>query len=264
MNLMSRAILVAVFLSGCASTPIASGPIKSASSPATTAREGPAASRAGPCPEPLEWLESGSCLAIPEDAGPETQVLVYLHGMTASPEMARGSAGILGRAAAESGLAVLAPLGALGACNWSPEARQAWCWPSADDQLEEADRAMESIDEELEMIRERLGAQAPLQPVLVGYSNGGFMAMRFAARHQERWSRLVILHAGARPGSPLPAAPELPTLLRAASGDKWHHPSMEKLRDALQAQGWSPLWSVREGEHRFTEGDADAIVDFLR
>src|SRR5690554_4851179 len=100
----------------------------------------------GPCPEPLESLEGGSCLALPEDANADTPVIVYLHGMTSSPEMARISAGILGRAAIANGIAMLAPLGAKGNCRWKPEVLENWCWPGDVDQGEGVDRLLEKWD----------------------------------------------------------------------------------------------------------------------
>jgi len=252
-------LLALVMAAGCSHDPARSSAVKA--SP-IEAPQGDASLAPGPCPEPLESLESGSCLAMPEDATAETPVIVYLHGMTSSPEMARISAGILGQASVANGIAMLAPLGAKGNCRWKPEVVEYWCWPGDVDQGEGVDRFLDVLDTDLRLVQRRLGQAHPIRPVLVGYSNGGFMAMRLVSRSAAPYSSLVIVHAGEPRAYSYPASP-LPTLLRTATGDAWHFPTMEKLRDALAARDWPITWSVREGEHRFTESDAEAIVDFL-
>lgn len=216
-----------------------------------------------PCPEPLVPFEGESCLALPHDAHAETPVIVYLHGMTSTPEMARMSGGILANAAVGRGFAVLALLGERGNCTWKPEVMEHLCWPTDLDQHEAVERMLAKLDSDLRAIQLRLGRASPIRPILVGYSNGGFMAMRLVARVSAPFSTLVVVHAGAPKDYVFPSDLPLPIFLRAARDDRWHFPTMEALRETLQAKGWSPEWAARDGEHRFTESDAAAIVEFL-
>lgn len=164
--------------------------------------------------------------------------------------------------AARGRVAVLVPIGERGACTWNPELARHHCWPTDARLADELDRLADRLQKDVQAVASRLGAQGPLVPHLAGFSNGGFAAAFLAQRRKMDLASLVVLHAG----GPVPFAPDadLPILLRAATGDEWHHPTMVDLRDRLIGAGRAPSWQERAGPHVLDPSDATAIVDFVR
>jgi len=210
------------------------------------------------CPPPLEVLPGGSCFAKPASGAKDVPVAIYLHGMTTDAGWALREGALLAQAA-RGEVAVLVPLGEKGACFWSPELAHHHCWPTTQRQQPEVRQLVQRLEGDLVEARRRLGGRVRGAPFLVGFSNGGFAAAEIAATTGMPLAGLVVLHAGARE-----IGWSVPTLLRAATGDEWHHPTMVKLRDRLAAAGTPARWEEREGPHLFTEEDAAAVVAFVR
>jgi poly(3-hydroxybutyrate) depolymerase len=214
------------------------------------------------CPEPFQPLASGTCIAVPPQVDDDTPVVVFLHGMTPSPEVALDHERELGRSAAGAGVVVVAPLGTVGLCGWSPEAAKSWCWPSHPKQLPETHALAIRLREDLKQVAHLLGRRGDVRPVLAGFSNGGFGAALLVASGEFEPAGLAVLHAGGpyrwEPKNPLP------TLLRTATGDQWHHSTMVALRDQLTSVGWNAEWQERDGGHELTASDVAALVAFAK
>lgn len=213
-----------------------------------------------PCPAPQVRLASGSCLLLPAETNPDLPVAIYLHGMTTRPDTVLAEGRRLADASAGA-FAVLVPLGRRGVCSWSDEARRHYCWPTRPESQPAVDALAAQFRADLAEAAERLGSGAARAPVLVGFSNGAFAASALAASTDLDLAGLVVLHGGASYTIGAPRA--VPTLLRAATGDTWHHPTMRELRASLIAAGWRAAWQERDGEHAFLESDAAAVARFV-
>lgn len=214
------------------------------------------------CPPPFTALSRGTCVAIPPGRADHAPVLVFLHGMAPTAELAMGNAEALGRRAMENGIVAVAPVGSTGLCTWSSEVASHLCWPTnAQSHAIELRAFGEHLRMDLEEVRVRLGQPDDVRPVLAGFSNGGFAAAWLVASGTVRPVGLAVLHAGG-PYDWNPRA-AIPTLLRAARDDRWHGPTMLVLRDQLASVGWAARWQEREGGHAFTESDAAALIDFV-
>src|SRR5687768_10622952 len=100
---MKKALLVLTLLVGCAPTRMAG-------------RTGAAL-----CPEGFEHLASGACLALPPNQGPDTKVVMFLHGMYNDewPQQEYAVEARVAKAVTGAGFALLVPRGELGLCDWS-------------------------------------------------------------------------------------------------------------------------------------------------
>lgn len=226
--------------------------------PPSTAVAPPVAD-APPCPAPFETLPGGSCFYAPQAGKPSLPVTIFLHGMTTSALFALSGGQRLAEASGGR-FAVLAPLGRQGDCDWSEEVARHHCWPSHPNQEAKLAVLVERLRADLLEIRRRLPNHEP--PVLVGFSNGGAAATLLAS-HKDlfEWGGLVVLNAGS--SAPLEGTPTLRTLLRAARGDRWHHPTMVELRERLEQSGWSPLWEERDGPHALEASDFASVARFV-
>jgi predicted esterase len=198
---------------------------------------------------------------MPPKVTDDTPVFIFLHGMAPNPEVALGNAKELGLSATEAGIVVVAPLGTVGLCGWSPDAAKSWCWPGHPMQGPETHVLAERLRMDLKEVAQRLGRN-DVQPVLAGFSNGGFGAALLVSSGEFEPAGLAVLHAGGpyrwEPKNPLP------TLLRTATGDQWHHSTMVALRDQLTSVGWNAEWQERDGGHELTASDVAAIIAFTK
>lgn len=215
-----------------------------------------------PCPAPFEMLPSGTCLALPEGASADLPVVVYLHGMTSSASWALGEGKKLATKGAGD-IVVLAPLGQKGACDWSPDVAEHHCWTQGNRPKDQRALAelVETLRGDLLQVQKAMGRNEPIAPILVGFSNGGFGVAALAFTTDLELGGLVVLHAGT--SVPIETKQDVPTLLRAALGDEWHHPTMVTLRDRLAAVGWAATWEEREGAHALDDSDLASIVRFV-
>ncbi len=188
-------------------------------------------------------------------------MIVFLHGMAPSPARILQHTAPLAREAAARGVAVLAPLGTTGLCDWSEEVKHFLCWPTRAEHDAALATTAERLRRDLHETARLLGRPESLPAVLVGFSNGGFAATHLAIVGDLDLRGLAVLHAGSR--LPTPRERAVPTLLRAATGDEWHHPTMVALRDKMAEAGWDAVWQEREGPHALTETDVDALLAFV-
>ena len=212
------------------------------------------------CPPPLEVLPGGSCFAKPAAGVRDAPIAIYLHGMTTDPQHALREGRLLADAVRGSA-AVLVPLGTKGACTWSPDLANHHCWPTTGVDQQEVEKLVGRLRADLAEVQRRTGATQQPAAFLVGFSNGGFGAARIAATTDLPLAGLAILHAGG--AASVDTAWRGATLLRAATGDEWHYPSMVELRDRFAAAGTPATWQEREGAHVFSPDDAAAVAAFF-
>jgi len=215
------------------------------------------------CAPPFAPLPSGSCVALPHDASADTQVIVFLHGMAPTRDAIVRASVPFAEAANAAGMALIVPFGARGYCPWSADAREWLCWPNSPGLRSARHTVVQRLEEDVRAVGRMLSARAPVVPVLVGFSNGAFAAARLTAENALPVRAVGIAHGGVSMPAHFGADAQVPVLLLAARGDRWHYPTMQELRDELLADGWSPTWSERDGAHELTGDDVRAIVDFL-
>ncbi len=258
---MSRSacvLLVSILISACVSNApsLRADPGGSASRPASD----------GTCPEHFASLSSGSCLLLPDAAGPDTPVILYLHGMyrADAPQAAMGELGRLGLAARQAGFAVLAPQGEVGLCDWKPELKSSWrCWPGRDAQQDHAWRMLTALGPDFVDTSTRLQRRAPLVPFLLGYSNGGPFAAFLATQSRQAFRAIAVLHGAPWKESRYLADRHIPTLLVLGLEDAGMGPLMRRLHLQMSEHGWDAELRTREGGHALADEDIRAALEFF-
>lgn len=133
---------------------------------------------------------------------------VVLHGSGSTPASAARRTGLLPLAAAGRAL-LLYPQG-IGR-SWN--AGQGCCGAAGASGVDDVGFVLAAVDDAVA----ELGA-SPSEVHLVGYSNGGKLALRLAAEHAERWAAVATF--AAVPLTPLGAGAPVPLLLAGGTDDR--------------------------------------------
>jgi dienelactone hydrolase len=176
--------------------------------------------------------------------------VIFFHGMYLPEETSqvRAYKREFIRRAADRGYIVQTPKGGLGLCEGLPEYT---CWPNAPTQGNVA--------------KEILATYKTLDPppVLVGFSHGGYFALKAFEEELQPVSALVLAHAGANGKLKKQTRHPPPTLLLNAIDDPYHYPRMISLHEEMKSVGWTHQFVTRPGKHEFNTTDMDAVLDFL-
>jgi len=234
-----------------------------AASLAACAHKPPASTASGTlCGEGLLPLGE-ACFAAPRGADETTPVVIYLHGMFPSdyPEQSLQAQRELAAVTTARGFALLVPRGRLGLCDFRPELRRWYCWPSTARAAPLAGEIALEWEPLWRALDDRLGKpDKPRRRFVLGYSNGGFFAALLAARGDVPFDGYAIAHAG--PVEPAwfdPAGPA-PVLLLSAEGQS---PLMESLHARLGEAGWAHEYRVRPGPNALTDRDIEDALAFF-
>jgi predicted esterase len=195
------------------------------------------------------------CFSIPPSS--TKGVVLFLHGLykpEGTDEELRVEAN-LAREASQRGLALVAPRGKIGLCDW-PEARGAYCWPSSMGQASAAAAIGAELKPVLAEIDQLTGAT---RHSVIGFSNGGY----FAAMLVGEVDAAAILHGGLPVGDYKLGKRAVPTLLIAAENDPWQLPKMRELDAAMTRAGWTHELRMRAGNHELSAEDIRAALDFV-
>ncbi|MBL8917912.1 MAG: hypothetical protein JNJ54_03555 [Myxococcaceae bacterium] len=213
---------------------------------------------ASPCPAGWEPLTSPGCFRRGEGPG----VVLYLHGMLAPNERAFArELGFITPAAVEAQLTLIAPRGAPGLCDWAPEYKDWWCWPSAKGREPDTTIIIERLVESIAEVERRLDRRLPA-PLIAGYSNGGYFTSLLMEGRLPA-TGFAVLHGGLVSGVTLDERPR-PILLVAAEGDTIQRPGMEAFRRALTERHWTPAFVLRKKEHPLELEDFTHLASFAR
>jgi predicted esterase len=211
------------------------------------------------CPPAWEPLPQDACLLKGERRG----LALYFHGMSAPSMQALGvELSLMESVPAAQRTAVVVLRGQSGLCDWAPERRGWWCWPTSRSQLAEVKRLTERVREIVEAASARLKRPARAPPVLTGYSNGAYFVGMLMGETEVPAAGWVLMHGGPVTGVAYPRARERPTLLLAAAGDGIQRPAMESLKAKLDQVGWQSTLVVRPGAHPLELEDFQRLFDF--
>ena len=211
------------------------------------------------CPTGWEPLDTPGCFR----RGVAPGVVVYLPGMMAPNEkLFVRELGFVTPAAMKADLTVIALRGAPGLCDWSPEFKTWWCWPSAKSRTSDVAEVMRRIGAALDEVAKRVDRKLPA-PLVVGYSNGGYCTSMLLEAGTLPASGYAVLHAGLVTGVTVDERPR-PTLLVAAEGDTIQRPTMEAFRATLEQRSWSPAFVLRKKEHPLELEDFEHVMTFAR
>lgn len=214
--------------------------------------------QSSPCPPGWEALEAPGCFRRGQAAG----VVLYLHGMLAPSERAFArELGFIAPAATKAQLTVIAPRGTPGLCDWAPEYKDWWCWPSVKGREPDTSAVIERLAASLAEVERRMDRKLPA-PLIAGYSNGGYFTSILMEGRLPA-TGFVVLHGGLVTGVAIDDRPR-PTLLVAAEGDLIQRPAMETFRKALADRQWTPAFVVRKKEHPLELEDFDHVMAFAR
>ena len=212
-----------------------------------------------PCPPSWEPLPGDACLLVGEQPG----LAVYFHGMTAPTTQALGvELSLMEKVPRERRTPVVALKGRSGLCDWWPERKGWWCWPTARSQLAEVRLITGRMREVLAAASERLKGRQLEPPVLTGYSSGAYFLTMVMGDTEVPAAGWVLLHGGPVTGVAYSRARERPTLLVAAADDGVQRPAMESLKGKLDEAGWQSTLVVRPGSHPPELEDYQRLFDF--
>ncbi|MBX3204030.1 MAG: hypothetical protein KF764_03120 [Labilithrix sp.] len=248
-----------VAVAGAAALTVAVGGCKGS---ASNDAKAPTLSHAGEtwCPDRFESGPSDTCFAIPEHAGKETPILVYLHGMYEGHGSPDEWAAV--SVALDRGFAVVIPRGKRGLCAWRAELKDHYCWP----QDAEDTHTMKSVVAEWERVLWQVDALlegGTHKRYVLGSSNGGFFAA-FLATHPLFPGQAYAVVNGGSLGAPSPKARPLPVLLVAGQDAAEPAAKTKELHDALTRASWAHAYCPRGGGSALATGDVDAAVRFFR
>jgi len=212
------------------------------------------------CPPAWEPLPGDACLLDGEKRG----LAVYFHGMTAPTLQALGvELSLMERVPRNRRTPVVVLKGRGGLCDWAPEVRAFWCWPTARSQLTEVRLVTARLKEVLAAASVRLGRHHPRPvPVLSGYSNGAYFLTMVMGDTEVPAAGWVLMHGGPVTGVVYRRDRERPTLLLAAAEDNIQRPAMESLKAKLDDVGWPSTLVVRPGAHPPELEDYQRLFDF--
>lgn len=215
------------------------------------------------CPEHFEAGPSDTCFAIPENAGKDTPILVYLHGMYQGHGSPEEWAAV--SVATKHGFAVVIPRGKRGLCAWRAELKEHFCWPQdAEDThsikslVAEWDRVLWQVDALLE--------GGTHKRYVLGSSNGGYFAS-FLATHSMFPGQAYAVVNGGPMGPPSGKAKPVPMLLVAGQQDASEQPSqssMKELHETLAKASWAHGFCPRPGAATLTTADVESAVRFFK
>lgn len=210
------------------------------------------------CPKGWQALSTPACVLEGQSAG----VVVYLHGMMAPTEQqfAR-ELSFITPAAKRTSMTVIAVRGAAGLCDWAPDYKTWWCWPSVRTRERETKDAIDRIASAIAETEQRLSRKLP-PPLLAGYSNGGYFTSVLMERELPV-TGYAVLHGGLVSGVTVGERPK-PVLLVAAEGDTIQRPAMETFRAALEQRQWTPAFVMRKHEHPLELEDFEQVMAFAR
>lgn len=210
------------------------------------------------CPRGWEALAEPGCFHRGEGPG----VVLYLHGMLAPDERAFArELGFIAPAARESQLTIIAPRGTAGLCDWAPEYRDWWCWPSVKGREPATSAVVAQLVAAIADVERRLDRRLPA-PLIAGYSNGGYFTSLLMEERLPA-TGFAVLHGGLVSGVVLGERPR-PTLLIAAEGDTIQRPGMEAFRSALLERQWTPAFVLRKKAHPLELEDFAHVASFAR
>lgn len=214
--------------------------------------------QSSPCPPGWEALEAPGCFRRGQGPG----LVLYLHGMLAPNERAFArELGFIAPAAAKAQLTVIAPRGTPGLCDWAPEYKDWWCWPSVKGREPDTSAIVERLAAAIAEVARRMERTLP-PPLIAGYSNGGYFTSLLMEGRLPA-TGFVVLHGGLVTGVTIDERPR-PTLLIAAEGDLIQRPAMETFRKALTDRHWTPAFVLRKKEHPLELEDFEHLTSFAR
>jgi poly(3-hydroxybutyrate) depolymerase len=211
------------------------------------------------CPEGFEVGPQDTCFAIPDDAGPGTPVLVYLHGMYEGHGSAEEWS--LVRSATDRGFAVIMPRGRRGLCAYKAELKDHFCWP----QEPEDPEAFKSLVREWNRVLWQVDALmdgGTHKRYVLGFSEGGYFASFLATQGIFRAEAFAIVNGGRL--APKPTTGAVPVALIAAQADAEQRPKMKELHETLARAGWPHAYCARPGGDALSEADLEAALGFFR
>ena len=211
------------------------------------------------CPTGWEPLGTPGCFRRGDAPG----VVIYLPGMMAPNEkLFVRELGFVTPAAAKADVTVIALRGSPGLCDWSPEYKTWWCWPTSKSRASDVAEVVSRIAGALDEVAQRLDRKLPA-PLIAGYSNGGYCTSMLLEPGTLAASGYAVLHGGLVTGVTVEERPR-PTLLIAAEGDTIQRPAMEAFRAALEQRSWSPGFVLRKKEHPLELEDFEHLMTFCR
>ncbi len=213
------------------------------------------------CPEGFEVGPQDTCFAIPDNHGAETPILVYLHG----PYTGHGSAEewALVRAAVQRGFAVIVPRGKRGACAWTAELKDHFCWPREPEDTAAIKGAVAEWDKVLWQVEALLEGGTHKRFVL-GDGNGGSFAAHLATHGFFSASAWGVLHGGALAPSPHGGEPTSPIVMVTTPSDATTHTKVLALRDQLRRANWPHHLCTRAGGTELTSQDVDIVLRYFK
>jgi poly(3-hydroxybutyrate) depolymerase len=211
------------------------------------------------CPEHFEPGPSDTCFAIPEKAGKDTPVLVYLHGMYQGHGSPEEWAAV--SIALQRGFAVVIPRGKRGLCAWRAEFKDHYCWPQDAEDVQ----AMKSVVGEWERVLWQVDALlegGSHKRYVLGSSNGGFFASYLATHTLFPGQAYAVVNGGPM-GVPAAKAKPVPVML-LASPDGETASTMKELHETLSKGSWTHGFCPRPGGTSLTADDVEAAVRFFK
>ncbi|MDP9034698.1 MAG: hypothetical protein M3O50_07800 [Myxococcota bacterium] len=212
------------------------------------------------CAPGFEPIAGGGCFAQSPAPSSRGALLVYLHGRYAadasSDEVDRQRR--LAQRATARGFSVLALRGRLGTCT-APELAGWYCWPSNERNADAAEAFVGSWARALSAARDRAGA---VSTVLLGFSNGGYLAGLIASRALLDAKAVVVAHGG--PVEPVRARAGAPPLLLLSADDDVAQDEMIRFDEELAREAWPHDSYARFGGHALTDEDIDAALAFFQ
>jgi predicted esterase len=206
-----------------------------------------------------------TCVALPDEARRRgAGVVLFLHGLYApgASEEAVRVEEQLAREVTARGLALVAPRGRQGLCQWSADVRDAVCWPSGRNQAGAIAELAARLGAATDEVARTLGPGAHPRFV-IGFSNGGFFGAALVADAAPGAFAGAAILAGPVLPSTFEPARAIPVLLVAAEEDRWQLPKMRELDRLLGVAGWPHTLRVRPGAHALLPEDVAAALEFL-
>lgn len=209
------------------------------------------------CPDGFEIGPQDTCFAIPDTPSADTPILVYLHG----PYQGHGNPEewSLVRGATQRGFAVVMPRGKRGACAWTAEVRDNFCWPREPEDRRAIKATVAEWEKVLWQVEALLEGGAHPRFVL-GNGNGGFFAAHLATHGYFDAAAWAVLHGGALAPSPRGGEPTSPIVMVSIPSDAESHGKMIELRDQLRRANWPHEFCTRPGAPALAAADLDIAL----
>jgi poly(3-hydroxybutyrate) depolymerase len=222
------------------------------------------------CPERFEAGPGDTCFAIPEHAGKETPVLVYLHGPFAGRGSAEEWAAV--SVAVHRGFAVVLPRGRRDLCALRAELKDHYCWPQDAEDTQTIKSVVGEWERVLWQVDTLLEGGAHRRYVL-GSDSGAVFASVLAKQNLFGGQAFAVVNGGA-PGWPLVKAKPIPMLLVASEAPEGSESPQAKelkaLHENLTKATWPHAFCPRPGSGSaaptitLTSEDVDSALRFFR